>query len=173
MFWACLLPYVSSVQCVCTTWPIASFPALQFFQHYLLNGTIFENELSNIKCVLWYSLQLLCETFLIQRRIERDMIIYVYRSSCKVPLLCDVVKLETYRQIFEKCWDIKFHENESSGSRFVPCGRTDRHDEVIIHFSQFTDAPKNWTFCPHSVFMYFEWIWEQTAIIFLYSINFL
>jgi len=31
----------------------------------------------------------------------------------------------------------------------------------------------NSTFCPHSVFMCFVWIWEQTAIIFLYSINWL
>jgi len=32
---------------------------------------------------------------------------------------------------------------------------------------------KNSTFCPHSVFMCFVWIWEQTAIISLYSINWL
>ena len=31
----------------------------------------------------------------------------------------------------------------------------------------------NSTFCPHSVFMCFVWIWEQTAIISLYSINWL
>jgi len=31
----------------------------------------------------------------------------------------------------------------------------------------------NSTFCPHSVFMCFLWIWEQTAIISLYSINWL
>ena len=29
------------------------------------------------------------------------------------------------------------------------------------------------TFCPHSVFMCFVWVWEQTAIISLYSINWL
>jgi hypothetical protein len=29
------------------------------------------------------------------------------------------------------------------------------------------------TFCPHSVFMCFVWIWEQTAIISLYSTNWL
>jgi len=29
----------------------------------------------------------------------------------------------------------------------------------------------NSTLCPHSVFMCFMWIWEQTAIISLYSIN--
>jgi hypothetical protein len=27
------------------------------------------------------------------------------------------------------------------------------------------------TFCPHSVFMCFVWIWKQTAIILLYSVN--
>jgi len=31
----------------------------------------------------------------------------------------------------------------------------------------------NSTFCPHSVFMCFVWIWEQTATISLYSINWL
>ena len=31
----------------------------------------------------------------------------------------------------------------------------------------------NSTFCPHSVFMCFVWIWEQTAIISVYSINWL
>ena len=31
----------------------------------------------------------------------------------------------------------------------------------------------NTAFCPHSVFMCFMWIWEQTAIISLYSINWL
>ena len=31
----------------------------------------------------------------------------------------------------------------------------------------------NSTFCPRSVFMCFVWIWEQTAIISLYSINWL
>jgi len=29
------------------------------------------------------------------------------------------------------------------------------------------------SFCPHSVFMCFVWIWEQTAIISLYNINWL
>ena len=29
----------------------------------------------------------------------------------------------------------------------------------------------NSTFCPHSAFVCFVWIWEQTAIISLYDIN--
>jgi hypothetical protein len=43
--------------------------------------------LLNIKCVFWFSVQLLSETFLVLRRIHRDIIINVHRSSCKVPLL--------------------------------------------------------------------------------------
>ena len=35
------------------------------------------------------------------------------------------------------------------------------------------DLIYNSTFCPHSVFMCFVWIWEQTAIISLYNINWL
>jgi hypothetical protein len=51
------------------------------------------------------------------------------------------MKLEFSRQIFEKSSPIKFHENTSSGSRVVPCGRTDVrtyvHDEANSRFSQF------------------------------------
>ena len=55
------------------------------FPHYLINGTIFRKKLLNIKCVFWFPLQLFSETFLILRTTERDVIEYVYRSSCKVP----------------------------------------------------------------------------------------
>ena len=47
---------------------------------------------------------------------------------------------------------------------------------VKAHWSLY--VPPRWTlrhcaFCPHSVFVCFVWIWEQTAIISLYSINWL
>ena len=45
-----------------------------FFSHFLINGTIFEIELLNIKCVFRVYLQLLSEEFLILRRIKRNMI---------------------------------------------------------------------------------------------------
>ena len=44
------------------------------FPHYLINGTTFVKKLLNIKCVFWCSLQILCDTFLILRINERDMI---------------------------------------------------------------------------------------------------
>ena len=50
------------------------------------------------------------------------------------------------RQFFEKCSKTKFHENLSSGIRFVPCGkkdgRTDRRDEVNSRFSEFCEGAK-------------------------------
>ena len=42
---------------------------------------------------------------------------------------------------------------------------------VTIYTASLTFS--NSTFCPHSVFMCFVWIWEQTAIILLYSIDWL
>jgi len=89
-----------------------------------------KKKLLNTKCVFWFSLQLLSESFLILRKIEWDMIKNVYGSSCKVPFYCPILmKLEFSRQIFEKSPDIKFNENPSSGSRVVPCGRTDGQTE--------------------------------------------
>jgi hypothetical protein len=53
------------------------------------------------------------------------------------------MKREFSRQIFEKSSNIKFHENPSSGSRVVPCGRTDRYDEANVAHRNFVNAPKN------------------------------
>jgi len=51
------------------------------------------------------------------------------------------MKFEFSRQIFEKYSNIKFQENMSSGSRVVPCGRTDGRtetfDEANSPFSRF------------------------------------
>jgi len=57
------------------------------FLHYLRNGTIFGNKLLNTKCVFRFSVQLLSETYLILRRIQRDIIINLHTSSRKYPLL--------------------------------------------------------------------------------------
>jgi len=49
----------------------------------------------------------------------------------KYPLfLSDFNELEFSQQILEKYSNTKFRENPSSGSRVVPYGRTDRHDEA-------------------------------------------
>ena len=67
--------------------PYAVCPPVPLLPHYHINGTIFGNKFLNTKCVFWFSVQLLSETFLILRRTERDIIKNVYRSSCKVPAI--------------------------------------------------------------------------------------
>jgi hypothetical protein len=61
------------------------------FLHYLINRTIFGKKLLNTKCMFWFSIQLLSETFLNLKRTDRDMIKNVYRSSCKVPVIVVIV----------------------------------------------------------------------------------
>jgi len=46
-----------------------------------------------------------------------------------------LIKLEFSRQVFEKNTRIQFHDNAFSGSRDVPCGQTDGHDEANSRFS--------------------------------------
>jgi hypothetical protein len=54
------------------------------------------------------------------------------------------MKLEFFWQISETYTNIKFHKNPSSGSRVVPCGRTDRQTtKLIVAFRNFVNAPKN------------------------------
>jgi hypothetical protein len=53
------------------------------------------------------------------------------------------MKLEFFRQVFEKYLNTKCHENPASGSRIVPCGQTDVRadglDESSSPFLQFRE----------------------------------
>jgi hypothetical protein len=44
--------------------------------------------------------------------------------------------------MFEKYSNVKFHENPFIGSRVVPCGRRDGHDETNSRFHNVRDALK-------------------------------
>jgi hypothetical protein len=77
--------------------------------HIISQTARFRGGLLNMKCEFWISLQILSESFLILRRIWRDMIKKVYwctstRYSCQI-----LIKLVFSRKIFEKCSNIKFH----------------------------------------------------------------
>jgi hypothetical protein len=52
-----------------------------------MNSMIFGKKLLNKNCLFWSYLQSLFETFLILRRIQRDIDINVRTSSCKVPII--------------------------------------------------------------------------------------
>jgi hypothetical protein len=80
----CSLRYSACNVQYCHLWPS---PFYIIFPLYLIKGTIFEKEWLNTKCVFWFSLQLLSETFLIIRRNKLDMINIVYCSSCKVSFI--------------------------------------------------------------------------------------
>ena len=62
-------------------------PALQCFPTLSHKRHDLKKTLLNNKCVFWFSLHLLLETFLILRRAELAMIKNVYRSSCNVPAI--------------------------------------------------------------------------------------
>jgi hypothetical protein len=61
-------------------------PFCNVLPHCLIHGSVWK-RLLNTKCVFWFSLQLLSQTFLVLRINGRDMIKNVYRSSSKVPFV--------------------------------------------------------------------------------------
>jgi hypothetical protein len=90
---------------------------------------------------------ILSKTFLILRRIQRDTLINVYRSSRKVTVILVGFQwnLNFLERFKKKSSNIKFHQNLSSGSGVVPCGRTDRWTDMtklIFAFHNFVNAPK-------------------------------
>jgi len=54
------------------------------------------------------------------------------------------MKREFSQRFFEKYSNINFHENPSSMSRVVPCGRTDM-TKLMADFRDSVNAPKNVT----------------------------
>jgi hypothetical protein len=125
-------------------WAIFSSVQLyNIFPHYLINGTILEKQILNIKCVFRVSLQFLSEIFFILRRTERAKIKNIYWSSCKVTFIS--VRFERNLNFLSKFSkkkhsNIKFHDNASCGNR-VPWDRrtderTDRYDETNSLFSK-------------------------------------
>ena len=114
------------------------------------------SEKKNIKCVYWFSPQIMSKTFLILRRFQRDTIENVQRSSCEsTRYFCHILMaLDFSRQILEKSLNMKFHENPSVGNRVVLCGQTETDmTKPTAAFRNSAKAPKNYTFCPQSVFM--------------------
>jgi hypothetical protein len=104
-------------------------PAVPYFSTLSHKRHDFRGKGLNIKCVFWFSLQLLSQTFLIPRRHQRDITINVHRSSCTVPvILCQtLMEIKFSIQIFEKYSKIKFHANPSGGSRVF---RADRQTDI-------------------------------------------
>ena len=105
---------------------------------HLINITFFRRKYLNTQCVLLFSLQLLSQVAVILRIIRRDIIIKVLSYSIKYPLFFQILmKIKFSRHIFEKYPNIKFHEDLSSRTRVIQCGRrTGRHNEANSRSSQ-------------------------------------
>jgi hypothetical protein len=58
------------------------------------------------------------------------------------------MKLELSRQIFEKYSNMKFHKNPISGSRVVPCGRTDGRTDRETDMTKLIVASRNFAKAP-------------------------
>ena len=71
------------MQCACAILSSVACPALQYFFTFSRKRHDFRGEKSylNIKCVFRFSVQFSPEALLILRRIQRYIIISVYRSS--------------------------------------------------------------------------------------------
>ena len=98
-----------------------------FFGFFSQNARFSEKKVLIIKCVFWFSLELLPKIFYILKRILRDLVINVNTPSCKVPaILSDFKWYFNFVDRFskKKGSSIKLHENPSSGSRVVPCRHT-------------------------------------------------
>jgi hypothetical protein len=54
-------------------------------------------------------------------------------------LLLNFKEIAFSLHVFEKYRVVKYHENSSSGSRVVPCGRTDRHAELYVQVTVHRD----------------------------------
>jgi hypothetical protein len=118
------------VACLAVTY----FSTLSDNRHYFLKQSYWTQN------VFWFPLQFLSETFLVPRNIQRDTIKMYIGLHVKWPLFfLHFNQTWTSRRIFEKHSNIKFQENPSSGSRVLPCGRTDRRDEANSRFSQFCE----------------------------------
>jgi hypothetical protein len=100
---------------------ICGLPYFSTLPHKLHDSKI---KFLNIKCVFWFPLQLLYETFLILRRTERDMLKMSIGLGVKYPYYQIFMELEFSQHICEKCLNIQSHVNPCSGGQVVPCGRT-------------------------------------------------
>ena len=127
------------MQCACVLLPYVACPTLQYFSTLSHKRHDFRKKLlPNIKCVFSFSLQLLSQTFFTLRKTERDVIVNVYWSLCKVPFI--LVRFQcklNFLDLFSKKKRNIFRENPSSGRKVFRRKRTGRRidmSKLVITF---------------------------------------
>ena len=133
---------------------ICGLPGSAVYFHILIHATILGGgELLNMKCVCWFSLQIVYKTFPILRRIQRDTVTNVKSLHVKCP---------TFLSDFNETWILStgFFEKAhlSNFIKFHPVGAELFHAEgqtdmtkLIVAFCSVANAPKNKTRSPCNV----------------------
>jgi hypothetical protein len=107
------------------------------FRYVFINCTIFGKTLLKIKCVYWFSVQHLFETFLIIRRMQWDIVINKKIIHVKYPVFCSDFN-GTWILVTDFRKKLKYQVSSKSvqwdPSVFM---RTEGHDEANSHFPQF------------------------------------
>jgi hypothetical protein len=122
---ACSLPY-PACNAYAPYCPLWRFCLYHIFRHYVINVTIFGKKLLYIKCVFWFSLELIWNISYSKKKSAR------YCHKCENVFmwstryfLSDFNEVLTFSADFEESLNIKFYPNSSNGSPVVPCGQTD------------------------------------------------
>jgi hypothetical protein len=108
----------------------------------IINGMIFAKKALNMKCVFWFSLEVLFEIFLVLRRNQRDIVLWKRRRLKCLLYLSDFNETRIFST--GTVSHIKFNQNSSIESRVVPCGQIDGWMDMtkLSHFSQFCEICK-------------------------------
>jgi hypothetical protein len=126
----------------CRLWPASLY---SIFPHYVVKGTIFE-KVTKYKMHVFFSLQLLSETFLILRINERDMIKIYIGLHIKYPLFFSdfngtwIFSTE-FRKILKYKISWKYVQWERSCSMLTERTQTDM-TKLIVAFRNFATALK-------------------------------
>jgi hypothetical protein len=135
------------MQCACAIFSSVACPTLQHFSTLSCKRRDFLKQLLKEKSVFPDFLQLLFEIyiyFFILSRFERDMIVRVYWSSCKLPLI--LVRVQRHLNVpdrFSKITRIpNFMKIRPVGDElFRADGRTDM-TKLIVAFRNLSKVPK-------------------------------
>jgi hypothetical protein len=126
----------------CHLWPARLY---SIFIHYLISGTILENKLLKTKCVFWFSLRILSETFPILIRIEQDMIKMYTGLHVKYPFFfSDFNETWIFSTIFRKILKFKI---SLKPVQWEPSLFHANITKLVVTFLNIANVPKK-EYCP-------------------------